>query len=110
MMAVLPDGFHHHQRRIRRRPTEYFHSVLLAIDESMLLDGVAGIPSSYLTALAADGIHDGRFGLGLRGPALLVGGEPQIPTGDHNYGLRHVRIVPGQASGVQVFCAIIAII
>src|ERR1019366_8835832 len=95
----------HHQRRIRRQPAENFHSVLLAIDESMLLDGVAGIPAAHLTALAADGIHDSLFGLGLRGPALLVGGEPQIPTRDHNYGVRHVRIVPCQAPGVQTLDA-----
>ena len=34
-----------------------------------------------------------RFGLGLRGPTLLVGREPQIPTRNHNYSVRHVRIV-----------------
>src|ERR1039457_6757339 len=93
IMAVLPDGFHHHQRRTRRQPAEYVHSVLLAIDESMLLDRVAGMPAAYVTAFAADGIHDGLFGLGLRRPAHSVGREPQIPTRNHNYSVRHVRIV-----------------
>src|ERR1039457_6205295 len=102
MMTVLPDSFHHHQRRIRRQSTEYFHSEFLAIDESMLLDGVEGIPATHLAAFLADGIHDGLFGLGLRRPALLVGREPQIPTRNHNYSVRHVRIVPCQAPGVHL--------
>ncbi len=73
VMSVLPDRFHHHQRRIRREAAEYFHSVLLAINEPVLLDGVAGMPAPHLAAFAADGIHDGLFGLGLGGPAHPVG-------------------------------------
>src|SRR5450759_1712241 len=100
MVTVLPDGFHHHQRRIWRQPAEYFHSVLLAIDESMLLDGVAGMPAAYVAAFAADGIHDGLFGLGLCRPAPLVGREPKIPVRNHNHSVRHVRIVTCRAPGV----------
>src|SRR5271166_2929849 len=90
MMTVLPDRFHHHQRRIRRQPAEYFHSVLLAVDKSMLLHGVAGMPAAYVTAFAADGLHDGLFSLGLRLPAHLVGRQTQIPARNHNYSVRHV--------------------
>ena len=73
MMAVLPDRLHHHQGRIRRQPAEDFHSVLLAVDESVLLYGVAGMPAAYVTAFAADGIDHSLFGLCLRRPAPLVG-------------------------------------
>ena len=69
VMAVLPDRLHHHQRRIRRKSAEHFHAVLLAVDESVLLYGVAGMPAAYLTAFAADGLHDSLFRLGLRRPA-----------------------------------------
>ena len=73
MMAVLPDRLHHHQRRIRRQLAEDFHAVLLAVDESVLLHRVAGMPAAYVAAFAADGVHHSLFGLRLRRPALLVG-------------------------------------
>src|SRR6185369_15138518 len=73
MMAVLPDRLHHNQWRVRRQPAEDLHAVLLAVDESVLLYGVAGVPAAYVTAFAADGIDHSLFGLGLRRPAPLVG-------------------------------------
>ena len=82
VMAVLPDGFHHHQRRVRRDLAKHFHAVLLAVDESVLLLGIVGMAAAYFTPFAADGIHDGLFGLRLRGPAFLVGGKTQIPVGE----------------------------
>ena len=74
VMAVLPDRLDHDQRRVRRNLAEDLHPVLLAVDESVLLHGVAGVPAAHLAAFAADGVHDGLFGLRLRRPALLVGG------------------------------------
>ena len=90
VMAVLPDRLDHDQRRVRRNPAEDLHAVLLAVDESVPLYGVAGVPAAHVTAFAADGIHHGFFGLRLRRPAPLVGRQAQIPVRNHNYSVRHV--------------------
>src|SRR5262252_4021405 len=91
-MAVLPDRFHHHQRRVRRNAAKYLHPMLLAVNESMAFLGVARMPAADVAALPANGVHYGLFCPGLRRPTTLVGRQAQIPIGDQDYGLRHEHI------------------
>jgi hypothetical protein len=82
MMGVLPDRLDHHQRRVGRDATEYFHSVLLAVDEAVTFVGIAGVAASNVAAQAPYGGADGLLGAGLGRPALLVGGQAQIAAGN----------------------------
>ena len=87
VMAVLPDGFDHHQRRVRRDVAEHLHAVFLAVDEAVALGGVEGMPAADIVSRAANCRHDGCFHALLCRPALLVRGQAQIATGDKNDGI-----------------------
>jgi len=82
VMAILPDGFHHHQRRAGRNAAEHFHSALLAIDETVTFGGIAGVAAFDGVAQPPDGACDGFFDARLGRPAFLVGGQAQIAVGN----------------------------
>src|SRR5437867_11732674 len=92
-MAVLPDSLDDNQRRIRRNTAEDLHAPLLAVDEAMLFGGIARMPAPDLDAFGANGGHDRLLGAGLRRPALLVRGKPQIAAGDHDHSIGHSHIL-----------------
>jgi hypothetical protein len=68
------------ERGIRRNLAEHLHSVMLAVNETVSLNGIDGVPAPHCKSLAANGIHHRFLDLRLRGPAVLVGGEPQVST------------------------------
>ncbi len=78
VMAVLPNSLHHHQGRAGRDAAEHFHSALLAIDEAVTFNGVAGVTAFDRAAQAANGAHNGFFGARLGRPAFAVGRQAQI--------------------------------
>ena len=84
VVAILPDRFHNHQRRIRRNLAEYLHSVILAVDETVPLNRIDGVPAPHGISLAANGTRHRFLHLRLRGPAVLVGGEPQVSTSNQD--------------------------
>lgn len=78
MMAILPNGFAHHDRRLRWDVSEDAISMFLAADETMALLGIVGVGSYHLMALASDRVHHGLLDFALRLPALLVRGETEV--------------------------------
>ncbi len=93
VMAVLPHGFHHNERRAARDVAKHLHAVLLAVDETMALGGVEGMPALDLVSRAANCRCDGCFHRLLSRPALLVRGQAQIATGDKNDGFTHLSLL-----------------
>ena len=82
VMAVLPDGLDDDQRGFGVDPLEYIHSHALVEDEAVLQVVAVGMGAADLEALGGEGLDDGALGLGLGGPADLVGRLTQIATGD----------------------------
>jgi hypothetical protein len=76
LMAVLPYGFHHHERGIARDGAKDLHSILLAIDEPMAFGGVEGMTPPDFETRITDRLHDGGFRLFLGGPAHLIRSQP----------------------------------
>ena len=79
VVAVLPHGFDHHQRRVGREPLEDLDAGPLAVDEPVLAD--------LMTALHGPAEVGHRAGevvlqLGLRRPAGHVRGVPQVAARD----------------------------
>ena len=93
MMTVLPDGFDYDQRGLEWNVSKHLHAALLAVDEAMPLGGIVGMAALDLEPLAANGGHDRLFCPRLRGPALLVGGEPQVTIGDKDDTFGHFHIL-----------------
>jgi hypothetical protein len=91
VVAILPDGFDHHQRSLARDFPEDLHAALLAVNETVLFGGVEGMAAAHLAAGGADRGHDGLLGAILGGPASLVGGETQVAIGDKDDGLLHAQ-------------------
>src|SRR5207253_1024855 len=78
MMAVLPHGLHHDERRIARDLAEHFHPVFLAVDEAALFLRIVWMTTLYLASFALDGANDGSLGALLRRPALLICRQSQV--------------------------------
>ena len=53
MLAVLPDRFDHHQRRVLGNGAEHLDAAFLAVDEAMLLGRVIFVPAPELMAPGA---------------------------------------------------------
>ena len=77
------------KRRVAGDAAEDLHAALLAIDEPVALGGVEGMTAAHVEAGVPDRLHDGRLSLLLRGPAFLIGRQPQIAVGDNDDRFRH---------------------
>ena len=101
VMAILPDGLHDNQRRLRRNFAKDFHTAFLAIDETMLFRRIVAMAAAHLASLAADGLENGVLGLSLGGPTHLISGQAQIPVGDQNDRFEHANIFTPPFARVQ---------
>ena len=104
VVGVLPDGFDDDERRFGRQFAEHLHAVLLAVDEAVAFDGVAGVAAAHLASFVPDGSHDGLFGLRLGRPADLIGGGAQISAGNDDDGFGHDAILTRGGGGVGWVC------
>src|ERR1700722_140182 len=93
MMAVLPDGFYHDERRIFGNVAEYFHAALLAIDKAVLLLGIEGMAAPDFEARVPNSGHHCVLAFRLRRPALLVRGQPEVAIGYKDNGIGHSHIL-----------------
>src|SRR5271170_571954 len=103
-MAILPDGFHHDHWRVHRNVPKNFYAILLRIDEAMLLHSVDGMPPLDLKTKTLNGLDQALLDLLLRGPTLLVGGQPKVPVSDEDDGFWHIKAIladPGWAIAVN---------
>ena len=73
MVAVLPDGLGDHEGRVGVDGGEDIHSHALVGDEAVLEVVAVGMGAADIEALCGEGRNDGVLGLGLGGPADLVG-------------------------------------
>ena len=89
-MGVLPDRLHNYQARSGRNSPENLHTVLLAVDETVLLGRVVGMGAADILAGRPNGRHHCGFDTLLRRPTLSVGGKPQIPIRDYNDRIGHL--------------------
>ena len=89
VMAVLPDGLDHDQRRIGGNLPEDFHAVPLAVDESVPLFGVDWMAAADFAPKPTNPLGYGFFDGFLGRPAELIGRRTQVAAGDENHGLRH---------------------
>jgi hypothetical protein len=81
MVAILPDGFRHNERRVFGDGLKDVHSVTLRIEKSVLLLGHVGVSTNNLSAKTFYGLRQGLFHCRLRGPTDLVGVDAEIATG-----------------------------
>src|SRR6185437_15964410 len=98
VMAILPDGLDDDQGRRGWNLAEHFHAALLAIDKAVLFGWIERVAALCFRAETADGGGDGLFGAFLRGPAFLIGREPQISARDENNGFCHCTHILSHAS------------
>ena len=82
VIAVLPDSFGNHDRRIRMDVLEYIHPHALAIDKSMLEALIVRMSAAQGISLSTERFDELRFHLLLRRPAHLVCRLAKISAGD----------------------------
>ncbi len=92
MMAVLPDGLGHDQRRVGMDVLEDLHPHALAGDEAVAGGGVVGVGAPHGHAGAGECVADLALHLFLRWPADLIGGQAQIAAGDQQRLMRAERL------------------
>ncbi len=90
VVAVLPDRLGHDERRFLRDASEYLHSPLLAVDETVAFIGIHGVRTLNAPSLPLDGLGQlslhGRLGF----LAVLIGGEAEIAVGNEVSGFHGV--------------------
>jgi hypothetical protein len=64
--------------------------VFLAVDEAVALGRMLGMTAPDVAARAPAAGHDLCFHAFLNGPALLIGGQPQIPVRGYNDRIGHL--------------------
>ena len=89
MLAVLPHRLDHEQRRVIRNAAKGLYAALLAINKSVQLGGVVLMAATYLVATRPNGLGDCILDFHLHGPALLIGGEPQVAVRHEIYSFLH---------------------
>jgi len=89
VMAVLPNGFHDHNRSVRGNFTEDLHAALLRINEAVLFCGVDSMAALNSKSEMFRRFSDSFFNALLSHPTGLVGRQAQIAARDQNHGLRH---------------------
>ena len=82
MMAVLPDGFGHDQRRGGIQAPKHFHPHLLGVYEPVLFLGIVRMRANRGPSLRPNRPRQQRFHPRLLGPAFLVGRQPQVAARD----------------------------
>ena len=100
VMAVLPDGLDYDQGRLRRNLAKDLDAVALAMNKSVLLDGIVGMTSADGASIAANRSRHRLFRLRLCRPARLVSGDAQVATRDKDdffvlHGLPPMKHKPG---------------
>jgi hypothetical protein len=78
VMAVLPDGFSDNEGGFCRDRSKHLHAVVLAVDETVLLDGVEGMRSSNGAAESFDGSGELPFHRGLCCLTVSIGSETKV--------------------------------
>src|ERR1035441_9371885 len=78
VLAVLPYGLAHHQRRLLRDGAKHLVAVLLAVDEPVLPLRIVRVRALDPPAFRADRQHHGLFGLLLGLPAHAVRRRSQV--------------------------------
>jgi hypothetical protein len=82
VVAVLPDGLDDDEGGVGVDGGEDIHTHALVEDKAVLEVVAVGMGAADLEALGGEGLDDGALGLGLGGPADLVGRLTQIAAGD----------------------------
>ena len=72
MVAILPHGFGHDERRVFRYISEYRHSVSLTINESVALLRIDGVRALHLPALGFQSCAYLTFHVSLSCLTLLI--------------------------------------
>ena len=85
VMRVLPDGLGHDQRRVGIDAGEDLHAFLLRADEAVLFVGLERMGADQLVAGVGDGPRELLFHLRLRGPAVVIGRQPQVAAGHQQH-------------------------